>query len=835
MACGCFGGKSDLVKMAELQGFLKSVSLFRHLPDSEHSTIAREMHRVKYKKGDIIFKQGDQGDAFYIVAQGAASVLVRPSAFIKVNDYVTLATELIFSGKTVPPGTVARVDKYDANRDYPYTIRLQGQKWDGQRGRVMPDEIELHQGNPEPVHVATLKAGDYFGEQSLLKGKPRNATIKAAEDLECAVIDSRVFSKLDLGSKLQFAKRKALQAHDGEKKSGDTTKSEEEMKLVLNGILANTKLTEIVSLDEQHLDAMVAAAYRQKFEPGDVVIKQGDIQAEEFYVIASGKFDVSVADQHTTDHKIHAAENVATLSSGQSFGELALLYQAPRAATITCKTAGTLFAIDRFTFKDTLRKANENRHLGYVKILDSIHLFDCLLADEKEAMASCLVETHYIMGETIIKEGEEGDAFYILKQGQIAFTKKDEKGQEKVVSHMDSTKPGKGCYFGERSLLKAEKRAATVRVTSQEAVALALSKERFEDMVGPLADLIKAQEAGQQRTAKVAAAGAASPGQQRDMKTIKQSDLKRLALLGCGGFGAVTLEQHKTTGDTYALKRLSKGHIVKTKMQAGTMREKNILAMCDSAFVIRLFATFKDDQYLFFVLEPALGGELYATYHKYRFHGDVKKAKFYAATVVFCFEHLHERNILYRDLKPENLLLDGRGMCKITDMGLAKVVTGKTFTTCGTPDYFAPEVVQQAGMGRGVDWWTLGILIHELMSGHAPFEANDPMETYQKIVRGVSRVRFVYRDADAVDLVKNMLKHQPAERLPMRVGGTKNVKQHPWFSDFDWDACYTQKMTAPYKPIVKSPTDASNFRASESDLPPSINYVDDGTGWDADF
>ena len=149
-----------------------------------------------------------------------------------------------------------------------------------------------------------------------------------------------------------------------------------------------------------------------------------------------------------------------------------------------------------------------------------------------------------------------------------------------------------------------------------------------------------------------------------------------------------------------------------------------------------LHATFKDDQHLFLLLEPALGGELYATYHKYRFHGDVKKAKYYSGTVVYCFDHLRQRNILYRDLKPENLLLDDKGHCKITDMGLAKVVIGKTYTTCGTPDYFAPEVIQQTGMGKGVDWWTLGVLIHELMSGHAPFEANDPMETYQKIVRG---------------------------------------------------------------------------------------------------
>lgn len=146
-------------QMAELAEFIKGVPLFRHLEAAEHKAIAAGMHKVQYKKGDNIFKQGDHGDAFYVIQSGFAGVLVSPAAFIKVNDTVVLATELIFSGKTVPPGTTARVDKYDANRDYPYTIRLQGSQYDGQRGRVMPDEIALKEGNPEAVHVATLKAG----------------------------------------------------------------------------------------------------------------------------------------------------------------------------------------------------------------------------------------------------------------------------------------------------------------------------------------------------------------------------------------------------------------------------------------------------------------------------------------------------------------------------------------------------------------------------------------------------------------------------------------------------------------------------------------------------
>ena len=164
------------------------------------------------------------------------------------------------------------------------------------------------------------------------------------------------------------------------------------------------------------------------------------------------------------------------------------------------------------------------------------------------------------------------------------------------------------------------------------------------------------------------------------------------------------------------------------------------------------------------------------------------------------------------------------------------MVHGKTYTTCGTPDYFAPEVVRQGGMTRAVDWWTLGVLVHELLSGHAPFEAQDQMETYQKIIRGTERVNFgpyKDRDPDAVNLVKSLLKEQPHERLGMK--GLRGLRLHKWYAKFDWEALYQFTMRPPHTPNVRSVTDLSNFRANEGDLPPCIPYTNDGSGWDRDF
>ena len=226
------------------------------------------------------------------------------------------------------------------------------------------------------------------------------------------------------------------------------------------------------------------------------------------------------------------------------------------------------------------------------------------------------------------------------------------------------------------------------------------------------------------------------------------------------------------------------------------------------------------------------------SYHKYRWHGSSERARFYAASTVMAFEHLHDRNVIYRDLKPENLLIDGFGRCKLTDMGLAKQTAVKTYTTCGTPDYFAPEVINpKVGQGPGVDWWTLGVLIHELMSGHTPFESASPDKIYQKVMRGVTAVQFPYagRDPQAAQLVKMLLQSNAAERLPMQPGGIKNIQTHAWYSGFKWDSHIDGSDQPPFKPEVQDPTDMRNFKAREADIPPQIPYKDPGSGWDGAF
>merc|ERR1711862_728534 len=201
--------------------------------------------------------------------------------------------------------------------------------------------------------------------------------------------------------------------------------------------------------------------------------------------------------------------------------------------------------------------------------------------------------------------------------------------------------------MGERALLKNEPRTATIKVASETATAVTLARDALDIVLGRWENNC----------------GTSS---RRRFGNIRFDDLKTLGLLGCGGFGTVDLVEDVTTNLTYALKALSKGYVVKVGMQSNTMAEKNLQLMCDSPFVVKLYETYNTEQNLYFLLELALGGDLYIAYNKKRLWGKVDHARFYIAGAILAFDHLHEMHIIHRDLKPENLLLNQEGNVKLT-------------------------------------------------------------------------------------------------------------------------------------------------------------------------
>ena len=289
------------------------------------------------------------------------------------------------------------------------------------------------------------------------------------------------------------------------------------------------------------------------------------------------------------------------------------------------------------------------------------------------------------------------------------------------------------------------------------------------------------------------------------------SDFEIQRTLGTGSFGRVHLVQSKHNQRFYAVKVLKKAQVVKMKQVEHTNDERRMLQEVKHPFLITLWGTFQDSKNIYMVMDFVEGGELFSLLRKsQRFPNPV--AKFYAAEVTLALEYLHSKNIIYRDLKPENLLLDRHGHLKITDFGFAKRVPDITWTLCGTPDYLAPEVVSSKGYNKSVDWWSLGILIFEMLCGYTPFwDGGSPMKIYENILKG--RVKYPpYIHADAQDLLQRLITSDLTKRLGNLHGGANDVKNHPWFAEVTWEMLVKKDIDAPYVPPVKAGVgDASQF------------------------
>lgn len=223
-----------------------------------------------------------------------------------------------------------------------------------------------------------------------------------------------------------------------------------------------------------------------------------------------------------------------------------------------------------------------------------------------------------------------------------------------------------------------------------------------------------------------------------------------------------------------------------------------------------------DRRYLYLYLDYIQGGELF---NYLRSIGNLNndETKFYAGQVALMFEYLHSKEVIYRDLKPENLLIDKKGYLKLTDFGFAKHIDGPTYTLCGTPEYLAPEILLQKGHGKPVDWWCLGILIYEMLVGIDPFSDDDPMTVYQNILKG--KIKFPRNfPKDAKSLVKHLLVSDLTKRYGNLKRGVSDIKEHRWFGGFDWQGLFDKKKQPPYIPEVLGEGDASNY----SNFPDSV-------------
>uniref|UniRef100_A0A8B9EVJ0 Protein kinase N1 n=1 Tax=Anser cygnoides TaxID=8845 RepID=A0A8B9EVJ0_ANSCY len=276
----------------------------------------------------------------------------------------------------------------------------------------------------------------------------------------------------------------------------------------------------------------------------------------------------------------------------------------------------------------------------------------------------------------------------------------------------------------------------------------------------------------------------------------------------------VLLAQYKATGKLYAIKALKKKDIIRRDEIDSLNCEKRIFEVVNSSdhpFLVNMFACFQTPHHACFVMEYTPGGDLMM-----RIHEDVfpeHMARFYTACVVLGLQFLHEKKIVYRDLKLDNLLLDAEGFVKIADFGLCKEGIGfgdRTNTFCGTPEFLAPEVLTDISYTRAVDWWGLGVLIYEMLVGESPFPGDDEEEVFDSIVNDEVRYpRFL--SSEALSIIRKLLRKCPERRLGAGERDAEEIKIQAFFKEIDWDALYARTLKPPFVPTLRDPTDISNF------------------------
>ncbi len=279
--------------------------------------------------------------------------------------------------------------------------------------------------------------------------------------------------------------------------------------------------------------------------------------------------------------------------------------------------------------------------------------------------------------------------------------------------------------------------------------------------------------------------------------SIRNFEQKRL--IGVGSCGKVYAAVNKTTGKYYAIKVFSKELLSDINQIRNIQKERKILETMNYPFIIKLDYALQSESSLFLIMRFMIGGELnFHIYREPKGYFSEEKAKFYAAEIVLALEYLHKNKCIYRDLKPENVLIDTRGHIKLIDFGLSKICKDSTCWSksfCGTPQYTAPEVVLGEGYGIEIDWWSLGVVIYEMLSGFLPF--NIPSNIIDKSVYANKIKMFEHFSNPAIDLLTKLLEVNPKKRIKVR-----QIKKHKFFENVDWKQYEKKKVTPPFKPDV---------------------------------
>lgn len=592
-------------------------------------------------------------------------------------------------------------------------------------------------------------------------------------------------------------------------------KTEAELDRIRSSVMGNFLFHH---LNPSQADQIFSCMQRKQVVPGEVVINQGDL-GEWFYVVDSGEYSVSL-DHNGVPVEIMVYRPNPT-GANPCFGELAIMYDRPRAATVTAATVGLLWAIDRKSFKKILMKSSSKK---LMRTLRSVDVLKSLTVTQLQRLSELLTEESFQPGEFVIKQGEEGDTFYIIEDGSASVTKNAMvRGDDGKMTpgHKELGQIFPGQYFGERALLKNEPRAANVIAQGETQLkCLYISKAAFEEVLGPLQKLIDDDATWRYQVALVKQLKKNAAG----LTNAKVEDFKVWGVMANTDPVQYVIAKHKKK--EYTIKCLSKSKVTEMGMQSRLRHEMQLLTSLNAhrRFVPLALTTFEDDSYIYAIYPTRVSVALNKVMESEGPFPE-KLAMYYAASAILALDHLHQEakasgGIVFRYLSPDAFVLDSQGYLQMLDMRYACKAEPPPRDLCGYAHYYAPEQVSGQGHGTAADYWGLGLLIYEMVSMANPWITGDPAKDSEVAIfariasHEAGALKFpedVNFSVDLAKLLNELVDPDVTSRLgcrPARTnevkksmnsrGGSEELRENVWFDGFLWGDLANGVMPAPH-------------------------------------
>jgi cGMP-dependent protein kinase len=785
-----------------LSKVLQKHFLFAGLEDNERNSVIDYMSMQKVANNDVVFSQGDQGDCCYIIQSGIFTVSIDDAALKQLRPKHTF-------------GELAML--YNVNRTATVSCKEAGTIWqmsgdcfrdcmeklsdkhvatalgfldsDPNFSKMMPEDRKkladactvqvfgrneqilregevgdwmfiVIEGNVQTVdrhgNAVVKKPGTILGSAGLMYTKQQVSGAKAIDNVMCLALGKSQLERL-IGPVEEVLRSSAIKA------------------LLVDNVQRASDISFFKQLTEDQQINIIKKFEEGVYQDGETVFTQGS--RAQLIIVIEGELAVLPAGHNIDGITGADAKKAAVecLTSGQIYGGKFVLDNCPMEASAVAATQCRIHRVGHDMIAEAVEEplglAEVLRLNEIKKVLSDIFLFKNLSEDKIMRVVRSLERRRYAAGETIVRQGDEAHHFFLIQSGTISVTK--DGGQVRTLGRWD--------YLGERALLLEEKRSATCSAQDT-VICFMLDAKVFKDIVG----IFRKELEHRMRL--------------QDLN-LTMSDLRMQAVVGRGSFGIVKLVYHKNDeSKVYALKCVSKKQAVAQGQQKSIVVEREINAQCYHPCLMQFIKTFQDSKNVYFLTEFLGGGDLF---YAIREIGNLNKeqSRYYSASIALALEYLHARNIMYRDLKPENVLLDFHGNAKMVDFGCCKQCL-RTNTLVGTPEYFAPETILGKGYTQAIDWWALGVMAHEFIVGPLPFgrETEDQLDLFREILEAPLSFPKYINDEAALSLVSGLLERTPELRLGASTRGAKEIKEHVYYMSFDWDSVVGRVTPAPWKP-----------------------------------